>query len=204
VPTCPNGHENPEGQPFCGQCGEAISKPKPAVDDAPIPEVAATEETQAPGDGAPKTSALPKWLTVRRNQFIAGGVAATVVLVVSLALALGSGGGGQQSSPPTTASPQPPLTTVPGARGPLGPRLVPRIPVNTWTNADTRAFIVNWDDNAANGTLDRVTATVSAGCASAVTRVRYPKVADYIAAVAANGNRYPPALIAAIDNAGCS
>jgi hypothetical protein len=189
VPTCPNGHENPEGQPFCGQCGEAISKPKPA----------ATEETQASGSGAPTTSRLPKWLTVRRNQFIAGGTAVAVVLAVVLVLALGGGGGGQQSSPTTTVSPQPPGTYVPGI-----PPGLPGIPVDTWTNADTRAFRVNWDDNVAKGTLDRVTATVSASCAVAVAQVRYPKVADYAAAVAANGNRYPPALIAAIDNAGCS
>jgi hypothetical protein len=23
--TCPNGHENPDGQPFCGTCGQAVT-----------------------------------------------------------------------------------------------------------------------------------------------------------------------------------
>jgi hypothetical protein len=62
VATCPNGHENPEDQRFCGECGAPITEPKPsAADDAVTPEAAATEEGQAPGNGSPVTSAVA-WL----------------------------------------------------------------------------------------------------------------------------------------------
>jgi hypothetical protein len=93
-----------------------------------------------------------------RSEEIAGnGVARTMrtvgLLATALFLAACSNGGGQQSSPKTTVSYRPPLTTVPCARSPRGSCLVPGIPVSTWTNADTRAFMVNWDDNVAKGTL---------------------------------------------------
>jgi hypothetical protein len=38
---------------------------------------------------------VPKWATVRRNQWIAGGIAAAIVVAVGLFLALGGGGGSQ-------------------------------------------------------------------------------------------------------------
>jgi hypothetical protein len=126
-----------------------------------------------------------------------------VVAVIGLsAAACSSGGGSTHGLPTTTISPVPQsrarLSCTPS---PGGHCLVPGIPVSTWTNGDIRAFIVNWD--AARDSLDPISKTVSAGCALAATELKYPKVADYAAAYAANGNRYPADLIAAIDRTGC-
>jgi Domain of unknown function (DUF4352) len=121
--TCANGHENAEGQKFCGECGEPIPEQAPAVAEplapgaAAVPGQAATHEEEAPaGSGAAGlTLTVPKWLTVRRNQFIAGGAAAAVVLVVVLILVIGGGAGGGNNAVSSTqpAATAPPFTSPP-------------------------------------------------------------------------------------------
>jgi hypothetical protein len=77
---CPNGHENAEDQKFCGECGEPITEPT-----TPGPEPSATD-----GNAIFR---VPRWLTPRRNRFVAGGVATALVVVVALILVLSGGGG---------------------------------------------------------------------------------------------------------------
>jgi hypothetical protein len=41
-PTCPNGHQNPDGRKFCGVCGAAtVGVPSPATPARPLPRAAA-------------------------------------------------------------------------------------------------------------------------------------------------------------------
>ena len=67
-----------------------------------------------------------RWLSVRRNQFIAGGIAAVVLVVVIAAVAGGSGGGGSKQS----VSAPPAKKASSGANGNVPP---PTIPTTTTT-----------------------------------------------------------------------
>jgi hypothetical protein len=110
MPTCSNGHENPEGQRFCGECGEPVTEPKAAAAEVAAPVLGGAQTGTASGlfepeadqtpasDGRSLASRVPKWLTVRRNQFIAGGALTLVVLAVVLALILGGGGSSSKTS----------------------------------------------------------------------------------------------------------
>jgi hypothetical protein len=134
--NCPNGHENPDGYRFCGECGERLvtdlgSAPEASPDAAPVqgrgtgratvplsaerardllhqlgePEPPATE----PAATDDWVSRGRRWLSVRRNQFIAGGVAAGMVIIAVL---LASSGGSRSTNAVNSSS-----TTDGGAGG---------------------------------------------------------------------------------------
>jgi hypothetical protein len=126
---CPNGHENPKGQQFCGQCGEPIAEPKPsATDDAVTAGAAAADEDQAPEAAGSRASgvtlSVPNWLKVRRNQLIAGGVATALVVVVVLILVLGGSSSNSTTSSANSGT-SPPITGQLGAPTTAAPPSVP-------------------------------------------------------------------------------
>ena len=115
--TCPNGHENPEGQPFCGQCGASVADAGPATPDteaAGADEAHPSDATEVhastaaglePGEvshqaGSASASA-PQAPTEKRSRTrhrVVGGLIGLLALViVAGAVALGSSGGGSGS-----------------------------------------------------------------------------------------------------------
>jgi hypothetical protein len=76
---------------------------------------------------------VPKWLTVRRNQLIAGGAALAVVLAVVLVLVLGGGGGGGG----TSSSPRSDTTTIAPTVGNLNDPVVLAIKVKAGSTCST-------------------------------------------------------------------
>jgi hypothetical protein len=110
---CPNGHENPDGQRFCGECGAAISRVEPT---GPPPEGEPTEraafQRRAPGQAAgPPPGPVPGPIGTTRRQrrqarrpwyrktwALVMAVVLAVLLIggtaVGIAIALGGGGGG--------------------------------------------------------------------------------------------------------------
>ena len=117
--TCANGHENAEGQKFCGECGAVI--PEPA-------------RSFAVSAGPRSLSRRRRWLTVRRNQFIAGGVAAAVVVLV-LILVLGGGGSKATSNAANsgTSPDQGPSLTTPTTTSLAGGSITQPLPVGSPT-----------------------------------------------------------------------
>ena len=51
--TCPNGHENPDGKAFCGDCGAPLAAASTTQADAPIPAVPPAETEMAPQSPEP-------------------------------------------------------------------------------------------------------------------------------------------------------
>jgi hypothetical protein len=125
MPTCSNGHENPEGQRFCGECAEDLAPKEANASDAgagpalggdetresQTPETPAATATSSATGGAVEGTATSEnatvpgspvarfrnWLSVRRNQAVAGGALILVVVVV-LVLILGGGGGSSKTN----------------------------------------------------------------------------------------------------------
>jgi hypothetical protein len=87
--TCPSGHENPEGQRFCGECGERIAPPEPAPTE-PVGTPAGAGEDDYPSRAwqqqPPKRSKVntrPFWITV-------GSILGLVVLIGVIAGVVGA------------------------------------------------------------------------------------------------------------------
>src|SRR5215207_3365588 len=83
VPTfggmrCTNGHDNPDGQRFCGECGAPLDAPTPEIPPPPPPNTTTAEAT----DAAP---------TARRHKRL-WLVAAVIGLVAIVVIAIASGG----------------------------------------------------------------------------------------------------------------
>lgn len=102
---CTNGHDNPDGQKFCGECGAPIDASAPA----PLtPDVDATSEaTPSPptphrtheSDDADDSAAPPR--RSRRRIWIAGAVVAVAIVVI---VGIASGGGDDTSKAVKRAS----------------------------------------------------------------------------------------------------
>jgi hypothetical protein len=125
---CPNGHENADEQQSCGECGEKlVAEDEPAPETSPdaapvqgggtgqatvplsadrarelLQQMSAPEPLPVQLENAAAAddwvSRGRRWLSVRRNQYIAGGAAAAlVILIIILAASSGGGSGSAQN-----------------------------------------------------------------------------------------------------------
>ncbi len=82
--SCPNGHANPAGQPYCGTCGAPVAAETPSGPPAQV--TAPTPRWPSPPPATPHKSgnnALPRWLLIAAAVVVvAVAVTATVVWIV--------------------------------------------------------------------------------------------------------------------------
>ena len=116
VVRCPNGHENPPGAHFCGECGGTLGTQPPVLCSQGHANRPKTQFCHECGEMLPAgkvarrpSAAFGRWLSVNKNRYIAGAVLGAVVIAVVLILLLRGGGSG--SSAPTTAGPAPLVTS---------------------------------------------------------------------------------------------
>jgi hypothetical protein len=136
--TCPNGHENPDGQHFCRECGAAITpveRTGPSAEGEPTeraaihweaPEPAAGPPEQVPGPPreppprpppGPAGRPLRPWNRQKSALVIAGVL--VVLLIAGGAIARTIGGSGDSSAPDGEArSTAAPPTTAPATSFP--------------------------------------------------------------------------------------
>jgi hypothetical protein len=139
--TCPNGHENPDGQHFCGECGAAttpVERTGPSAEGEPTeraaihweaPEPAAGPPEQVPGPPpeppprppprpAPGPARRPPrpWYRKKSALVIAGVL--VVLLIAGAAIARTTGGSGDSSAPDGEARSAAPPTTAPATSFP--------------------------------------------------------------------------------------
>ncbi len=85
---CPNDHDAPDGQPFCGQCGATLVEDRPPTEPPDDTEQLPPETTNGPGSlrfsGPPSTTA--PWLARVKSRSLTQAVAITLVpsLVMSV------------------------------------------------------------------------------------------------------------------------
>jgi hypothetical protein len=110
---CSNGHENPDGQGFCGTCGEMLTDPEgraaaevarssgnavvPDHGERDIPvageSVTPTERAGTAPDSSPRSSRPIDF----RNRWVLAALGALAILVVVIVVIVSSGGGGGSS-----------------------------------------------------------------------------------------------------------
>jgi hypothetical protein len=82
---CPNGHDNPEGQRFCGECGAPILDARSVGEPTPAAAAPATQPVSPPEFEGTVAPSGPS----RRTPWIVGGIIAAIILVgIVLALIL--------------------------------------------------------------------------------------------------------------------
>ncbi len=85
VLTCPNGHENPSGQKFCGECGAQIET---------TDEATASQSVEAPNPSSQAETWATSTTKGKRNPLILVGAGVAVVIIALLGwLVLSSRGG---------------------------------------------------------------------------------------------------------------
>lgn len=90
--VCAQGHANAATDQFCSECGESLSEAPIAarVSDAPAPQSAGSEPGGA-AEPVQRADRAKRWLSQRRNQYLAGGVAIALIAAVVLLVTLTGG-----------------------------------------------------------------------------------------------------------------
>jgi hypothetical protein len=89
--TCPKGHQNPDDNEFCSECGAALPKQAPASPATPAAE--ATDQPPAASPPASTPAAARQGVTFSRTQLIAAALVGAVLLIGILGLLVTRGSG---------------------------------------------------------------------------------------------------------------